>query len=116
MVKPYLFQESSLYIVFIIGAIIYVIKPFAFSRILESHTPDTYYFFRLFSELISIVIASIFTTSLPIININVLLSLLFILLAYYANYAGVNHKKDWTEFASLIEIAKSYFALDLEAD
>ncbi|KAL4446124.1 hypothetical protein ABPG74_021663 [Tetrahymena malaccensis] len=115
-VKPYFVDQDNLYIMFIVAALFQLVKPFFFNRILQNHTQGVYFFIKLLTEFLIIIFASTFTNQTPSIATNTLISIFLLFFANYANYSGVNHKKNWTEFASLIELVKSYFSQDLEVD
>lgn len=61
-------------------------------------------------------VASTFTESIPMIRTNQTIALGLVAFGMYLNYAGAEHTKNWEEFASLIDMTKSYFADTLEPE
>lgn len=75
-----------------------------------------YFLLRLAAEAIIVLAISTYTNSTPYIRTNTLFAFIFTGLAAYTNFTGIVNKIEWTEFSSIVELIKTYFASELEAD
>lgn len=100
---------------FIVGVVMFI-KPFGIKRTVVNRTNRVYSIMRFVNDAIVILFASTFTNSTPYVSTNVAVAFFITGIAHYANFAGISHKTDWVEFASIVELVKTHFANSLETD
>lgn len=109
-------SDNAIFACFFIAGGLIVAKPLTIVRMAMHHSKAVYFMLRILTDFFIVLLASLFSELLPLLRVNQLIALGLEAFAYFLIYDGAEHKRKWAEFVSLLELAKAFFAHDLEAD